>query len=156
MKCIFNDYSNLHFHFLMISDVMKLKIIVFLGKRFLQKNSTGSLSNLLFLANPNELSWQSSLQSCHFFLASGSRQFLHIAFMVVARARLGDVLGNEPQTLQQSLNFSRCHYCICDSAIGDLMKRGQRECMHEVYCQHMYAKCTVSKASMHIVLCRHG
>ena len=109
MKYIFKKYVKIHFFNLML-----------LYKLNFYKNSTGQLSNL---ANPSEHSWQSSPRSSELFQASRYRQFLHIAFMVVARQNRGYLLRSEHQTLRRSLNFSQCHFCIYQSAIRDEIER---------------------------------
>ena len=57
----------------------------------------------------------------------------------------GYVLRSETQTLRRSLQSSRCHFCIYQSAIGDKIEREKLECKHKVYRQHT-----------HFVLCRHN
>ena len=50
--------------------------------------------------------------------------------MVIARQRLRDVLRSEPQTLRLSLNFSKCHFCIYQTAIGDKIQREKLGYIH--------------------------
>ena len=50
--------------------------------------------------------------------------------MVIARQTLGDVLRSEPQTLQLSLNFSKCHFCKYQSTIGDKVQREKLGYIH--------------------------
>ena len=104
------------------------------------KNSSNQLSNLLFLANPS-IPARVPPPSGQLFQASGYTQFLHIAFMVVARQRQGYVIRCEPQTHWRRLNFSQCHFCIYHSAIGDKLEREELV--------QKYMNCIVNKASMY-------
>ena len=115
------------------------------------KNSTSQLSDILFLANTSELSWQNSASIYSIFSSLNKRRFLHIALILFARQSLGDVLCSAPQTLRRSLNFSRCHFCIYQSALGDRIETEKLEYILDVYCQHIYTKCTVSKAGIYIL-----
>ena len=63
------------------------------------KNSTGQHSNLLFLPNPSEHSWQSSPRSSQLCQASIYRQFLQIVFVHYDNKDRGTWASSEPQTL---------------------------------------------------------
>ena len=78
MKCSFNEYAELHFLNSMMLYTLKF-----------HKNSTGQFSDLLFLANLSEHSGKVPPRSSQLFQTSRYRQFLHKAFMVVARQRQG-------------------------------------------------------------------
>ena len=69
------------------------------------KISTAQLSNLLFLANPSEHSWQISPSIYPTFSSIKTWTVPPYSFMVMYDNDWGYVLSSEPQTLRHCLNF---------------------------------------------------
>ena len=132
LKCLLNEHSNLQYHQLMTKEVIWMKLKVSLGIEILQKIHWPT-----FMSNiSNKRKWvflaMFPLDLVYLFKPKKNTFFQYI-FHGVCTTR-GYVLRSEPETLRQSLNFSRCHFCIYQSAIEDEIKKAKLEYTHEVYC----------------------
>ena len=135
MKCIFNEYSDVHYRFLMMNSVMKVKCVL-IQKKNSTKTPLAKLLIYFFMQTQMSNSAEFPLDLINVFKPQDIDNTIY-SIMVTAQRRLGDVLRSESQTFPQCPKFSRCRFCICQSTLADRSKGERLVQIHITYYVNM-------------------